>query len=191
MSNSKLCSVDGCDRPHRAKGMCTTHRYRFDKGLPMGEPVRQYEHERICKVEGCDKSRIGGDGTYCPLHRRRQDRHGDAGGAERQRAPFGEAVWNEPNYRRREKLLAEYGMTVAQYDAMLLRQNGCCAICGTDAPGSKRARSDRSFCIDHDHKTGFVRGLLCAHCNRGIGLLKDDPAIVEAAVQYLRQHQLA
>lgn len=89
VANSKVCSIDGCERPHRARGMCTTHRYRFDHGLPMETEVRQYEHDRVCKVDGCDKPRSqGGDGTYCPMHRRRMDRRGEVGEAAPQRAPF-------------------------------------------------------------------------------------------------------
>jgi hypothetical protein len=188
VSNPKLCSVDGCDRPHRAKGMCTTHRYRHDKGLPMEVPVRQYEHDRVCKVDSCDKSREGGDGTYCPMHRRRVDRHGDAGEAARQRAPFGDPDWSKPNTRRRKKL-REYGLTVEQYDALLLAQNYRCAICRTDTPGNARTKSDHAFCVDHDHVTGHVRGLLCQGCNRGIGLLKDDPEVIESALKYVRRYR--
>lgn len=190
MSNSKTCTIEGCERPHRARGMCTTHRYRFDNGLPMEAEVRQYEHERVCKVEGCENSRVGGgDGTYCAMHRRRVDRRGEAGEAERQRSPFNEAIWNEPNNRRKYALLDNYGLTVEQYDALLLRQNYRCAICRTDKPGNRRSRAIRAFSVDHCHKTGAVRGLLCQACNRAIGMLKDDPVIVDAAAAYLREHQ--
>lgn len=190
MSNSKTCTIEGCERPHRARGMCTTHRYRFDNGLPMENEVRQYEHERVCKVDGCENSRVsGGDGTHCAMHRRRVDRHGDAGEAERQRSPFNQAIWDEPNYRRHRNLLTGYGLTVEQYDALLLAQNRRCAICRTDTPANKRGRAIRAFCVDHDHETGAVRGLLCSACNRGIGLLKDDVAIAEAAADYLKRHR--
>lgn len=190
MSNSKTCSIEGCERPHRARGMCTTHRYRFDNGLPMEVEVRQYEHEPVCKVEGCENPRgNGSDGTYCAMHKRRVDRHGEVGGVERQRAPFGEPVWSEPNIRRGKNLFTNYGITVEQYDALLLRQNYLCAICGTDRPANARGRAIRAFCVDHDHETGKVRGLLCQGCNRGLGLLKDDLTIVEAALRYLRHHQ--
>lgn len=192
MSKGKTCTIEGCERPHRARGLCTTHRYRLDNGLPMEVEVRQYEHERTCKVEGCERTRVGGgDGTYCAMHRRRMDRHGEVGEAAPERAPFNEAVWSQPNVRRQKKLMEQYGLTVEQYDELLLKQNGRCAICQGTHHRFTRAKSDRPFCIDHDHETGAVRGLLCSHCNRGIGLLGDDPAVVEAAAQYLRNHQSA
>ncbi len=72
--------------------------------------------------------------------------------------------WRRTNGRR--ILLAEYGMTQAQYDALLKKQKGLCAIC--------RNPPDREFlCVDHDHKTGKVRGLLCSPCNARLGHLED------------------
>lgn len=73
-----------------------------------------------------------------------------------------------------------FGLTIAQYDEMLASQDGRCAICGTDKPGGKGA-----FHVDHDHKTGQVRGLLCSPCNTGIGQLGDDPMVLFVAMKYL------
>jgi hypothetical protein len=63
---------------------------------------------------------------------------------------------------------------------MLKDQGGCCAICGTDTPGTSGI-----FAVDHDHKTGKVRGLLCRSCNVGIGNLGDDPKRLKEAIRYL------
>lgn len=190
MTKGKTCSIEGCERKHKAHDLCSTHLYRRDKGLPMEGPVRQYEHDRICKIEGCEKSRVnGGDGQHCQMHRRRVLRRGDPGEAERQRAPFGEADWSKTNVRRRKNLLDWYGLTVEEYDRMLAKQNGCCAVCRSTSANFNRAKSDLSFCVDHDHVTGQVRGLLCSPCNRALGMLKDDPDILEAAARYIRGHR--
>ena len=78
----------------------------------------------------------------------------------------------------------EYDITLSDYDKMYAYQDGKCAIChGTDTKTPKNGR----FCVDHDHDTGKVRGLLCASCNRGIGLLKDDPETVLSAYKYLME----
>lgn len=78
----------------------------------------------------------------------------------------------EANLRRR------YGITQAQYDALLAHQGGVCAICG----GKRRYR----LLVDHDHKTGRVRGLLCRRDNHQLlPALKDDPVIADRAVGYL------
>jgi len=76
----------------------------------------------------------------------------------------------------------EYDITLSDYDRMYEQQDGKCAICG--GTETKTPKSGR-FCVDHNHSTGKVRGLLCASCNRGIGLLKDDPDIALRAHDYL------
>jgi hypothetical protein len=73
--------------------------------------------------------------------------------------------------------LATHGLTPESYAAMLVAQEGACAIC--------RREFDQRPCIDHDHETGAVRGLLCRPCNSAIGLLRDDTAAMLRAVEYL------
>ena len=90
--------------------------------------------------------------------------------------------------RRAHSLRAFYGITVAEYDALLARQGGGCAICGNDEP-AEHGRTGKKFklSVDHDHATGRVRGLLCQRCNRAIGLLGDDPVLLQRAIGYLAQ----
>ncbi len=78
---------------------------------------------------------------------------------------------------------AKFGITVDQYNELLDKQNGCCAICGTDQPDSKHG----VFSIDHCHSTGKIRGLLCQPCNKGLGLFRDNAESLKAAVAYLQQ----
>lgn len=85
---------------------------------------------------------------------------------------------------RAAKLRREYGLTSEQWSAMLERQGGVCAICkGAQSKGRS------SFCTDHDHATGKVRGLLCHPCNAALGFLRDSVALVFAAGRYLIQHK--
>ena len=56
-----------------------------------------------------------------------------------------------------------------------------CQICGKDG--------DVELCVDHDHKTGKVRGLLCRYCNLGIGNLQDSPKLLRSAISYLTEHK--
>ena len=83
--------------------------------------------------------------------------------------------------RRRTMRLAIYGLTPADYDARLAAQSGVCAVCHSMDPQHWSGR----FQVDHDHATGVVRGLLCAPCNGGLGLLNDDPKRLVAALSYL------
>lgn len=75
--------------------------------------------------------------------------------------------------------LKKYGITEVDYQTLLAKQNGGCAICGS----SGRRRLD----VDHDHLTNKIRGLLCNNCNRGLGHLKDDPALLRLAATYLER----
>jgi hypothetical protein len=71
----------------------------------------------------------------------------------------------------------EYGMTRDAFTELLGAQGGCCAIC--------RAKHDRRLHVDHNHETGRVRGLLCGHCNSGLGFFRDEAALLSAAIEYL------
>jgi hypothetical protein len=83
---------------------------------------------------------------------------------------------------RRNHLRREYGLTPAQYDALLASQQGRCAVCSTDDPAPLAC-----LCVDHCHKTGAVRGLLCFNCNVSIGRMRDDPELLKAAITYLEK----
>lgn len=86
----------------------------------------------------------------------------------------------------RRKRIKRYGLTLEDYDRILAEQGGGCAICGATA-GSRKSRSQerRRLVVDHCHKTGVVRGILCGDCNTGIGLLGDDPERIASASNYL------
>lgn len=86
--------------------------------------------------------------------------------------------------KRESYLKRVYGLTLNQYDEMLMAQNGLCAICGG------KERNDELLAIDHNHVTGEVRGLLCRLCNASLGGFGDDPNILAKAITYLlkRQH---
>lgn len=78
---------------------------------------------------------------------------------------------------RRSLLKTKYGLTPKDYNALLASQGGVCAIC--------RRRPAHRLCVDHDHQTGKVRGLLCACCNGGVGQFRDDPTLLRLAADYL------
>lgn len=71
-----------------------------------------------------------------------------------------------------------YGITLEDYEAMLERQDGGCAICGRPPQGKRLS-------VDHNHSNGRVRGLLCVRCNSAVGLLDDDPTWSRRAEAYL------
>jgi hypothetical protein len=87
-----------------------------------------------------------------------------------------------PEVYRSFILKKNFGITISEYDAMLSRQKGVCAIC--EKPN--RYKDGRRLAVDHDHATGKVRGLLCGRCNKGIGLLQESIPTIERAIVYLR-----
>lgn len=83
--------------------------------------------------------------------------------------------------QRKQRLTAKFGIDEVQYDAMLEKQGGGCAICGNDVSNSEGHR----LAVDHDHETGEVRGLLCFPCNTSIGHFRDNPEFLKRAAVYL------
>ena len=90
-----------------------------------------------------------------------------------------------PSYKlgqRKNHLQKKYSMSLDQYDALLKAQNNCCATCKSSEPGG---RSKIYFHVDHCHKTGKVRGLLCSACNQALGLIKDNLDTLKEMIKYV------
>jgi len=102
--------------------------------------------------------------------------------------------WRKKNlerYKQQQKKKGyklKYKITLAMVAALVAKQNYKCAICQLvcawspqpNPPGAKNF-----LCVDHDHATGKVRGMLCNSCNNGLEKFKDDPALLLAAIRYL------
>lgn len=84
---------------------------------------------------------------------------------------------------RISRLGKKFGLTVEDYNSLLLSQNGSCAICHGCNTNSKR------LAVDHCHTTGKVRGLLCDSCNLGLGMFKDRLNILSSAMDYINKFQ--
>lgn len=91
----------------------------------------------------------------------------------------------DPKYRsvkNAKKRAGGAGLTVEEIDAILTSQGGKCAICNSSDPGSKAGWN-----LDHCHKSGKVRFVLCAHCNRGLGAFRDNPDLMRRAADMLEE----
>lgn len=87
------------------------------------------------------------------------------------------------------RLKYKFGITLDVFLAMIQKQEGKCAICHSDVESLTSGKGRRNAaCVDHDHETGKVRGVLCHSCNTGIGLLGDNIEILEKAIEYLKEH---
>jgi len=151
--------------------------------------------DRICAVEGCEKKYKAGG--LCNTHYERQRLGLDLTPPIRQ-YEIGERLCKAPDcgnqracsadlcamhYQRLRKRLNRYGLTHESFLQILAGQGDRCAVCQTAKPAGI------GWCVDHDHVTGQVRGILCDACNKGIGFLQDDPDVLAAARQYVNQHR--
>ena len=78
---------------------------------------------------------------------------------------------------KKTTLKRRYGLSLEQFNQMIIAQDGLCAICSNDI-------ADYPY-VDHNHVTGNVRKLLCMNCNSGLGQFKDSPELLQKAVDYL------
>jgi hypothetical protein len=90
--------------------------------------------------------------------------------------------------RRNFFLLREYGVSKERYDAMVLAQEGVCAICGKPPQGFSGRTRNKVLVVDHVHETGKVRGLLCGKCNTMLGHANEQVSVLERAIAYLKYH---
>lgn len=165
----RICTIDGCEKPLAAQGMCHMHRNRVRRnGNPNVVQVRGGVREIKPPTHGTQRA-YQSHGCRCDIC------------VEAQRA---RARAYYANYRERvaeKRLIKAYGMDAAAYGRMLAEQSGVCLICG-DAPDGK------PLFVDHCHATGAVRGLLCTQCNTGLGMFGDDPSRLLAAAAYLMRN---
>lgn len=91
-----------------------------------------------------------------------------------------ESVNKRKELARWARIKKEYGLTKEMFEKKMLNQNGRCEICNSDISNKQH--------IDHDHKTGMVRGILCGRCNQAIGLLKECPDRLKNTIKYLGKY---
>ena len=87
-----------------------------------------------------------------------------------------------PHVKRNQHLRRKYGISLNEYTDLLEKQGNCCATCGAKEPGGRW----KSFAVDHDHKTGKVRGMLCKSCNIALGEVDDNVQTLRNMINYLK-----
>jgi len=96
---------------------------------------------------------------------------------------YGQVHRDRIRQRQREYYwMKKYGLTPEDVYNLLEKQSCCCEICGLPIYAF-----DKGLCVDHNHETGEVRGLLCSNCNSGLGMFKDNINIMENAIEYLER----
>lgn len=94
---------------------------------------------------------------------------------------------NNPEKEHAKRIKFNYGISLEQYRAMLLEQNGVCKICEKPETMAQNGRIV-PLCVDHDHEDNSIRGLLCQHCNKALGHFMDRQDLLARAISYLQAH---
>lgn len=91
------------------------------------------------------------------------------------------------HYHNLKARLKDKGLTIEEFNQMVEDQGGGCAVCGQPEKASYKSMGDRQsrLSVDHDHKTGLVRGLLCSNCNTALGLLGEDVERMKKLMEYV------
>jgi len=174
------------DRKLFARGLCQSCYLRLRRKERPAEAARKARGLKLCR--GCGEEKAlsefhvdrGRPMSRCKVCRIAEvrayqlSRRDDPSFVEDQRRRSRESA---RRHGRRHHLKQAHGLTLEDYDDLLAKQGGVCAICGE--------YRGRRLAVDHDHTTGRVRGLLCDPCNQGIGFLDDDVSRLRAAIRYL------
>lgn len=182
-----------CARPKQGQKACVTC------GAPIGpravECKRCWQKRpipahpgRVCPTCGSEKSYYADECRACAKQRARTAAACIECGAERASRQKGQRCW--PCHRARIQQRAEvklgmYGLTRAERRTLEEAQGHACAICGRPESALHQSGSRRRLCVDHDHATGAVRGLLCSRCNLVLGRMGDDSDLLRRAADYL------
>ena len=109
------------------------------------------------------------------------------------RLPISRILDREHYYRTRDRhrelhTARKYGISVEEYRNLFIKQNNLCAVCGNPETAVDKINGNiRSLALDHNHKTGEIRGLLCQNCNNAIGHLHEDLTLLDKIRNYLKK----
>src|SRR5260221_4426091 len=159
--------------PHAKRGRLSTPRTPTP-GVPKRDPLRIHVRG-LCS--DCGQPLHEPSKLLCPACREAALVKRTAYKRAHHAATYDNRVAHDRHLRR------TYGITLAEYDALLAAQGGVCAVCGRDGKGGRLA-------VDHDHTSRKLRALLCHNCNRAIGLFQDNPDLLDRAAAYPRAHSV-
>ena len=151
---------------NKEKWKPTRKRYRDDNKKKMSSYYAQYQKDNREKINKRNRDRRKLD----PEFRKKANEKGK--------------LWRQQNpekialMKKKSILKHKYGLTLEEYQDLLKSQENKCAIC----------KREKLLCVDHNHETGNVRGLLCHLCNRAIGMLMENINILENAIKYIENN---
>lgn len=163
----KACSVDGCENFAKARGWCAVHYQRWKlTGSPGTADLIRRPSDPKATDKQCSKCRE--TKPMDDFHNDKRNRDG--------RASFCKQCFAEQQFIPR--IVRKYGLTEDEYRALVAKHDGKCGICN----------EANKLVIDHCHKSGKVRALLCDRCNRLLGVADDKIDLLKAAIAFLEVH---
>jgi Recombination endonuclease VII len=165
----------------------------LDSTLPPTKRVRSSNGTRSLLCSKCGKERDGGHKSYCKACMAayvKKNRNGNREAYNIYQSAYQKA---HPEYQAewqyKAKLKANFGLTMEDVERMFQEQDGKCAICFREIILRNKNKFN-SAAVDHDHTTGEVRGLLCGHCNKALGLVGDSVDVLRRAIWYLSRKDM-
>ena len=179
------CRLENCEKQRLFRNtLCVTHLGRWKRYKSYDAPIKilkSINDTKICKIHGeLTKENTIFKKQYQQCRKCKQEYE-----KKRGKAKYLKQRTNVLFYHRK-KTLKKYGLTLKDYDDLLKKQNYVCAICKKE--NEQRARlstKNSSLTVDHCHKTGKIRGLLCHQCNLMLGNSNDEPEILRIGALYL------
>lgn len=190
MGTTSECSREGCAKPVRSRGLCSMHYSRMMRGTSLDtSPQPRNLYGPTCSVQDCERPHHSKG--LCNRHHNAWRYASDPDfrarklESERRRIARMGPVSRRESQRRQQ--LLRYGLTPEQYDEMLAAQDGVCAICKTPTPSALHVDHNHACCPGPRSCGSCIRGLLCANCNKALGLLRDIPEVFRTAATYLER----
>lgn len=160
--------MEGCNAKHLARGWCATHYMRVrTTGSPGTAELKRRPGDPDSPTKNCRWCK-----TTKPVGEFHRDKRNTDGRMSHCKVCY-QAKQSQAARKRK------YGLTPEQYDAEVARCGGSCPMCGESA----------KLVVDHDHRTGAFRSLLCDRCNRLLGVADDSVDLLQAAIDYLTCHK--
>lgn len=168
----KKCIIEGCNRKHMAKGLCTTH---------YAQLPEQKERRKNDRNQPEQKERVKKYYQLPEIKERNKLQHKEYC----QRPEIKEQT-------RKSYLLYTYNITLEQYDQMFKDQNGCCKFCNRS-----QSEFQKILSVDHDHNCcpgakscgKCVRGLLCQRCNTLLGFIEKHPELIRRMLERINENK--
>lgn len=171
-----FCTTTCRDSYRKLKNIGTKKDYKFRSGCGVEKPLHDF---------GIRLASYDGRSALCSKCRTRDDRIKYHERVKPELQKLTPELKNKKYLRDKEFYLKKkYGITLNDYNSMLESQNFVCAICKRPERLSFKGKT-KAMCVDHCHKTGKVRGLLCDACNNGIAKFEDDVEYLKSAILYL------